>query len=78
MPPETDERAIYLQLLNSVNAPTRYGHTVPHLRQIVRDLLSYTGTRMLVIDEVHSLLASCGWRIDTEAVKRLDSRNALR
>lgn len=58
MPPEPDERAIYLQLLNSVNAPTRYGHTVHHLRQIVRDLLSYTGTRMLVIDEVHSLLAS--------------------
>jgi hypothetical protein len=23
-------------------------------------------------------LATCGWRIDTEAVKRLDSRNALR
>ena len=58
MPPEPDEKALYLQLLNAVNAPTRYGHTVHHLRQIIRDLLSYTGTRMLVIDEVHSLLAS--------------------
>jgi type II secretory pathway predicted ATPase ExeA len=58
MPPEPDEKALYLQLLNALNAPTRYGHTVHQLRQIVRDLLGYTGTRMLVIDEVHSLLAS--------------------
>ena len=58
MPPEPDEKALYLQLLSAVNAPTRYGHTVHQLRQIVRDLLGYTGTRMLVIDEVHSLLAS--------------------
>jgi replication-associated recombination protein RarA len=58
MPPEPDEKALYLQLLNAVNAPTRYSHTVHQLRQIVRDLLGYTGTRMLVIDEVHSLLAS--------------------
>jgi replication-associated recombination protein RarA len=58
MPPEPDEKALYLQLLNALNAPTRYGHTVHQLRQIVRDLLGYTSTRMLVIDEVHSLLAS--------------------
>ena len=25
-----------------------------------------------------ALPGACGWRIDTEAVKRLDSRNALR
>ena len=58
MPPEPDEMAFYLQLLDALNAPTRYNHTVYHLRQIVRDLLEFTQTRVIVIDEVHTLLAS--------------------
>jgi type II secretory pathway predicted ATPase ExeA len=58
MPPEPDEKAFYLQILSALNAPTRYSQTVYQLRQIVRDLLDYTQTRMLIIDEVHTLLAS--------------------
>jgi len=58
MPPEPDEKAFYLQLLNALHAPTRYSHTVYQLRQIVAELLAFTQTRMLLIDEVHSLLAS--------------------
>lgn len=58
MPPDPDEKAFYLQLLNALNAPTRYSHTVYQLRQIVAELLAFTQTRMLLIDEVHSLLAS--------------------
>jgi hypothetical protein len=58
MPPDPDEKAFYLQLLNALNAPSRYGHTVYQLRQIVRDLLEFTHTRMIIIDEVHTLLAS--------------------
>jgi replication-associated recombination protein RarA len=58
MPPDPDEKAFYLQLLSALNAPTRYSHTVYQLRQIVAELLAFTETRMLLIDEVHSLLAS--------------------
>ena len=58
MPPEPDEKAFYLQLLHALNAPTRYSHTVYQLRQIVSDLLAFTPTRMILIDEVHTLLAS--------------------
>jgi type II secretory pathway predicted ATPase ExeA len=58
MPPEPDEKAFYLQLLNAFNAPTRYSHTVYQLRQIVSELLAYTQTRMIIIDEAHTLLAS--------------------
>lgn len=58
MPPEPDEKSFYLQLLHALNAPTRYSHTVYQLRQIVSDLLTFTQTRMIIIDEVHTLLAS--------------------
>ena len=58
MPPEPDQKAFYLQLLHALNAPTRYSHTVYQLRQIVSDLLAFTPTRMILIDEVHTLLAS--------------------
>jgi ATP-dependent Clp protease ATP-binding subunit ClpA len=58
MPPEPDEKAFYLQLLDAVNAPSRYSHTVYQLRRIVIDLLRYTKTRMILIDEMHTLLAS--------------------
>ena len=58
MPPEPDEKAFYLQLLHALNAPTRYSHTVYQLRQMVSDLLAFTPTRMILIDEVHTLLAS--------------------
>ena len=58
MPPEPDEKVFYLQLLSALHAPTRYSHTVYQLRQVVADLLAFTQTRMLLIDEVHSLLAS--------------------
>lgn len=57
MPPEPDEKGLYFQLLQALNAPTRYRHITTQLRQIVRDLLEFTKTRMIVIDEVHSLLA---------------------
>jgi replication-associated recombination protein RarA len=57
MPPDPDEKAFYLQLLSALNAPTRYSHTVYQLRQIVAELLAYTQTRMIIIDEVHTLLA---------------------
>ncbi len=58
MPPEPDERSFYTQLLASLQAPTRAGMNVHQMRHVVCDLLGYIGARMLIIDEVHALLAS--------------------
>lgn len=58
MPPEPDERSFYTQLLSSVNAPVRNSMNVHQMRHVVRDLLSFVGARMMIIDEVHALLAS--------------------
>jgi type II secretory pathway predicted ATPase ExeA len=58
MPPEPDEKSFYTQLLSSLGAPVRTSMNVHQMRHIVRDLLSFVGARMLIIDEVHTLLAS--------------------
>ena len=58
MPPEPDEKSFYTQLLASLQAPIRSGMNVHQMRHIVCDLLGYIGARMLIIDEVHALLAS--------------------
>lgn len=58
MPPEPDEKSFYAQLSSSLQAPVRASMNVHQMRYIVRDLLSYIGARVLIIDEVHALLAS--------------------
>jgi type II secretory pathway predicted ATPase ExeA len=58
MPPEPDEKSFYTQLLSSLDAPVRTSMNVHQMRHIVRDLLRFVGARMLIIDEVHTLLAS--------------------
>jgi type II secretory pathway predicted ATPase ExeA len=58
MPPEPDEKSFYAQLLSSLQAPVRASMNVHQMRYIVRDLLSYIAARVLIIDEVHALLAS--------------------
>ena len=58
MPPEPDEKSFYSQILTSLKAPMRSSMNVHQMRHVVRELLTYIGARMLVIDEVHALLAS--------------------
>jgi type II secretory pathway predicted ATPase ExeA len=58
MPPEPDEKSFYTQLLSSLKAPVRSSMNVHQMRHVVRDLLHYIDARMLIIDEVHALLAS--------------------
>jgi type II secretory pathway predicted ATPase ExeA len=58
MPPKPDEKSFYTQLLSSLDAPVRTSMNVHQMRHIVRDLLIFVGARMLIIDEVHTLLAS--------------------
>ena len=57
MPPEPDEKSFYEELLSALQAPVKHGHTAGQLRRSCRDLMGFMGARMLVIDEVHSLLA---------------------
>ena len=57
MPPEPGERSLYEEILSSLRVPVRSVST-SHLRPIVRDMLRYVGVRMLVVDEVHAMLAS--------------------
>ena len=58
MPPEPDEKSFYTQLLSSMKAPVRSSMNVHQMRHVVQDLLHFTGARMLLVDEVHALLAS--------------------
>lgn len=57
MPPEPDEKSFYEELLGALQAPVKHGHTAGQLRRSCRDLMGFVGARMLVIDEVHALLA---------------------
>jgi hypothetical protein len=57
MPPEPDEKSFYEEMLGSLQAPVRVSTTTHHLRRVTRDLLRFVGARMIVVDEVHSLLA---------------------
>jgi replication-associated recombination protein RarA len=57
MPPDPDEKSFYEELLGNLQAPTRFAANTTHLRRIARDLLQFIDARMLIIDEVHALLA---------------------
>lgn len=57
MPPDPDEKSFYEGLLSTLQAPSRYTANTPHLRRIARDLVQFVGARILIIDEVHALLA---------------------
>jgi Bacterial TniB protein len=57
MPPDPDEKAFYEELLGTLQAPVRFSTTTTSLRRVARELLRFIGIRMLIIDEVHALLA---------------------
>lgn len=57
MPPDPDEKAFYEELLGTLQAPVRFSTTTNSLRRVARDILRFVGARMLIIDEVHALLA---------------------
>jgi replication-associated recombination protein RarA len=57
MPPDPDEKSFYEELLSTLQAPSRYTTNTAHLRRIARDLMQFVGARILIIDEVHALLA---------------------
>lgn len=56
-PPSPDEKRLYLHLLGAIGAPIRPYSTLGELEVRVVWLLRELGVRMLVLDEVHNMLA---------------------
>ena len=57
MPPTPTERDLYEEILAGMGGVFAYGTSVTALRHRVRALARQLGVRMLIIDELHSLLA---------------------
>ena len=57
MPPTPDQRRFYRALLSVVGAPQGPSSTLATLEQVAIDILIRISPRMLIVDEVHHLLA---------------------
>lgn len=57
MPPEPNEKDFYEEFLTALGAPVPFGVSVSALRHRVRMFTRQLDVRLLLIDEVHSLLA---------------------
>jgi replication-associated recombination protein RarA len=55
MPP--DEKSFYGELLDSLGSLINHGQNASQMRRTARDLLQFVNARVLIIDELHSLLA---------------------
>ena len=70
-PPSADEKGLYISILERFWAPYRATDPVAKLRYQVVHQLRYCHTRMLVIDEFHSLLTG-------SAVKQREVMNSIK
>ena len=57
MPAEPVERDIYSELLGALGAPGPIDSTTQRQKEVCRRLLRSMGARMLIIDEIHAMLA---------------------
>jgi Bacterial TniB protein len=57
MPPAPDEKRFYMKLLAAVGAPTNETMPLPRLESIALRVVRALRPRMIIIDEVHNLLA---------------------
>jgi hypothetical protein len=57
MPPTPDQRRFYRALLSVIGAPQGPSTTLATLEQVARDVLMRMSPRLLIVDEVHHLLA---------------------
>jgi hypothetical protein len=57
MPPTPDQRRFYRALLSVIGAPQGPSSTLATLEQVARDVLMRMSPRLLIVDEVHHLLA---------------------
>jgi hypothetical protein len=56
-PPKPVEKAFYCNILNALNAPYRPSSSLSMLRNQAYSVLAVAETRMLIIDEIHHILA---------------------
>ncbi len=57
MPPFPDELAFFDEVLRAIGSPSLTGSTGKRTRETVRNLLTRCETKMIIIDELHSMLA---------------------
>jgi Cdc6-like AAA superfamily ATPase len=57
MPPAPEEGPFYDELYRAIGGPRLFDKSVSRTRNLCRDLLHTAATRMIVIDEIHSMLA---------------------
>lgn len=57
MPPFPDESAFFDEVLRAIGSPSLTGSTGNRTRETVRNLLTRCETKMIIIDELHSMLA---------------------
>jgi hypothetical protein len=57
IPSEPDLKRLYAAILRAVHAPARPRETLTHVEDFTLRLLQQIGLRLLVIDEVHNILA---------------------
>jgi hypothetical protein len=57
MPPSPDQRRFYRALLDVIGVPQGPSTTLASLEQVARDILKRMAPKILVVDEVHHLLA---------------------
>lgn len=56
-PPVPDEKRFYHQLLDSLNAPYSHSDKLERKERQAINVLNHVGTKMLIIDEIHNILA---------------------
>lgn len=57
MPPEPNLARFYTMLLESINAPSRRNRSIAYLEKFTLTLLKKVNVKVIVIDELHNLLA---------------------
>jgi hypothetical protein len=57
MPPQPDQYDFWGELYRMLGAPTIFNSSISRTKNVCRNLLQTAGTRMLIVDEVHSMLA---------------------
>ena len=70
-PPTADEKGLYVSILEQSAAPYRATLPVSHLRYQAIHMMRHCRTRMLVVDEFHSLLTG-------SATKQRETMNAIK
>ncbi|MGA9766416.1 MAG: TniB family NTP-binding protein [Rhodomicrobium sp.] len=57
MPPLPEEGPFYDELFLALGAPAQIDRTIKKTKHVCRNLLQAAGTRMLIVDEIHSMLS---------------------